>query len=70
MGNEATEKAIEDIANTNPFSFGKIILAFCFSLIFYFIISSIIALILKKENPNLIFEKYKENPDPFDATNS
>lgn len=51
MGEEATEKAIEDIENSNPVSLGKSAMGFGVILVMAAIISAIIGAIMKKKNP-------------------
>ena len=60
MGDIEAEKAIERIQEQNPFGFGNLLIILASSLLIYFIISSLIALVLKKEDPNKIFNTYQE----------
>jgi hypothetical protein len=48
---DTIDKAIAEAANKNPFTLGKMALGFAFSCIFWFLISLIVAAIVKKKNP-------------------
>ncbi|MEQ1797371.1 MAG: DUF4199 domain-containing protein [Lacibacter sp.] len=48
---DTIDKAIADAAKTNPFSLSKMALGFAFYCIFWFLISLIVAAIVKKKNP-------------------
>jgi hypothetical protein len=45
------DKAVSDAANTNPYSFGKLLLGFAFSCLLWFLLSLIISLIVRKKRP-------------------
>lgn len=61
MGDIEADKAIERIQEQNPFGFGNLMIILASSFLIYFIISSIIALVLKKEDPNQLFKSLEEN---------
>ncbi len=48
---DTIDKALADAANKSPFTLGKMALGFAFSCILWFLISLIIAAIVKKKNP-------------------
>jgi hypothetical protein len=48
---DTIDKALADAANKNPFTLGKMALGFAFYCIFWFLISLIVAAIVKKKNP-------------------
>ncbi|MBY0478345.1 MAG: DUF4199 domain-containing protein [Chitinophagaceae bacterium] len=48
---DVIDKALADSANKNPFSLGKMALGFAISCILWFLISLLIAVIVKKKNP-------------------
>jgi len=48
---DSIDKAIAEASKSNPFSASKMALGFAFSCIFWFLISLIVALIVKKKNP-------------------
>jgi len=48
---DSIDKAIADAAKTSPFSLSKMALGFAFSCIFWFLISLIVSVIVKKKNP-------------------
>lgn len=56
IGEENLEKTIEEIQNQNVFGLSNILKGLPFSILLYFIFSSIIALIIKKNNPDTGFE--------------
>jgi hypothetical protein len=51
MSADQVDKAMRDSANQNNYSIGKMLLGFAMSCIVFFIISLIIAAIIKKKNP-------------------
>lgn len=48
---EQIDKALDEAAKTDSFSLGKIMIGFAFSCIFWFLISMLIAVIVKKKKP-------------------
>lgn len=48
---DTIDKALADAANKSPFTLGKMALGFAFSCILWFLISLIIAVIVKRKNP-------------------
>lgn len=58
IGDEATEKELEKLENFDFTSLGNYLNIFLWTLLLYFIIAAILALILRKKDPQEIFDKY------------
>ena len=58
MGDEATEAQIERIQSEDVMSFKNISMMIGGSAIMAFFIAAILALIVKRDNPNELFDKY------------
>ncbi|HRI01667.1 MAG TPA: DUF4199 domain-containing protein [Saprospiraceae bacterium] len=61
VGDEAADAQIEKLLAQKSFSFSGLVMLILGGIIISFIISSVIALFIKKENPNAIFEKYNKS---------
>ncbi|MDQ3140947.1 MAG: DUF4199 domain-containing protein [Bacteroidota bacterium] len=60
MGDQEADKQIDQIMNTNSMSLQNMIFSFCILLLFYFIISAIMAYFIRKNDPQIIERKFTD----------
>jgi membrane protein YqaA with SNARE-associated domain len=58
IGDAETEKKLEELETQDFASIGNYILVFFMAILFYFVIASLVSLILKKKKSEDIFSKY------------
>lgn len=65
MGDTAADEQIEKLENTNPFNFTNSLLILGGGILMQFLLSCLVALTVKIEDPNENFNKYSQMKDQF-----